>query len=109
MFNISRLPHTSCDTFSSLPSPDLPTARNLLICVRDWFYTIEVLDAEMNLINVKDLEKRLMGVVLDVANRLRSSEKAVPVGVLGSDGRDKWSEVGLLPSPSICEYLRDAS
>jgi hypothetical protein len=41
-----------------------------------------------------ELERRLSSVARDAAQRLASGERAVPVGVLSSDGRDRWAEVG---------------
>jgi hypothetical protein len=40
-----------------------------------------------------ELERRLRCVARDAAKRLASGEKAIPVGVLSSDGRDRWAEV----------------
>jgi carnitine O-acetyltransferase len=40
-----------------------------------------------------ELERRLRCVARDAAQRLAGGEKAVPIGVLSSDGRDRWAEV----------------
>lgn len=89
-----------CDTFSSRPSPPFKkSARSILVIVHDWQYTIEVIDRNSQLINPKELEKRLLQVVEDVSDRLKSGERAVPVGVLTADERDRWADVRLVPSP----------
>ncbi|KIM84067.1 hypothetical protein PILCRDRAFT_6374 [Piloderma croceum F 1598] len=40
-----------------------------------------------------ELERRLRCIARDAAKRLASGERAIPVGVLSSDGRDRWAEV----------------
>lgn len=45
-----------------------------------------------------ELENRLREVARDVERRLEAGERAVPVGVLSADGRDRWAEVGLSSS-----------
>jgi hypothetical protein len=40
-----------------------------------------------------ELERRLHCIARDAAKRLASGERAIPVGVLSSDGRDRWAEV----------------
>jgi hypothetical protein len=44
-------------------------------------------------ISPAELERRLRCVARDAALRLASGEKAVPVGVLTSDQRDRWAQV----------------
>ncbi|KAI0694621.1 acyltransferase ChoActase/COT/CPT [Cytidiella melzeri] len=92
LFNISRLPRSGCDTFSSLPPSDSPFARSLLVSARDWFYAVEVIDSGHNPIVPRELEKRLNAVVLDVSHRISIGEAAVPISVLTTDCRDRWAE-----------------
>ena len=99
-FNIARIPGKGCDTFSPLPSPLSPTARTILVHVRDWQYTIEVIDSSSQLIPVDILEQRLLKVVDDVARRLKSGETAEPIGILTADDRDRWADVGFFVSPA---------
>ncbi|PCH42408.1 acyltransferase ChoActase/COT/CPT [Wolfiporia cocos MD-104 SS10] len=92
MFNIARLPRPQCDTLSELPSPTSEAARNILVMLRDWFYTVEVFDSSLQPIAPAKIERRLRAVVADVTARLGQGEEAVPVGVLTADDRDRWAE-----------------
>ncbi|KAI0777148.1 acyltransferase ChoActase/COT/CPT [Irpex lacteus] len=92
IWNTSRLPHKHCDTFSPLPPLTSPSARSITISIHSWLYSIEVLNPAHELVTPRELEKRLHAVVRDVDIRIRKGERAVPVGVLGTDGRDRWAE-----------------
>ncbi len=107
VFNTARIPKPSCDTFSTPPSPSDPTSRTLLVSVHDWLYVIEVVDERLNVIPMRELECRLMGVVKDVARRIHEGQTPVPVSVLTTDHRDRWAEVGdpCRPNRSPCLNL----
>lgn len=63
-----------------------------MIVVHDWFYTVDVLDNDLKVIPVQELERRILGIVLDVSERLNAGSSAVPISVLSADERDKWAE-----------------
>lgn len=67
----------------------------------DWLYVIEVVDERLNVIPMKELERRLMGVVKDVARRIHEGQTAVPVSVLTTDHRDRWAEVSTLSPQTV--------
>ncbi|CAL1716338.1 unnamed protein product [Somion occarium] len=91
-FNTARIPRRSCDTFSPVPpSPD-PSTHTVLVHIHDWQYSIDVLDSRLELLPVQTLEQRLLCIVEDAGRRLEARERAVPVGVLTSDERDRWAE-----------------
>lgn len=54
----------------------------------------------------REIEKQIRSVILDVEERLEKGEKAVPIGVLSADERDRWAEVYLATSHSyILSYM----
>lgn len=66
--------------------------------VHNYLYTITVymapsISSTPQLIHVRDIERQIRAVVLDVEKRLSNNEKAVPVGVLSADDRDLWAKV----------------
>ncbi|KAG6856896.1 hypothetical protein H0H87_012477 [Tephrocybe sp. NHM501043] len=98
MFNIGRIPAQFCDSISSPPPLDSPDSRKLLITVHNWFYTIDVYQEPSSstdipqLMTPQEIVTRIRAVVLDVEQRLAKGERAIPVGVLTADDRDKWAE-----------------
>lgn len=104
------------------PGPALDGVDNtgkLLVVIHDWFYAVECYHPPSSYpsppvqadsdstsapttptrtkISPTELERRLRAVARDATQRLSSSAgesaKAVPVGVLSSDGRDRWAQV----------------
>lgn len=61
--------------------------------VNDWTYAVEAYDENRSLLSVDIIEQRLRSVVQDATRRLQSDEKAVPVGILSADHRDRWTKV----------------
>lgn len=106
MFNIARIPKFHCDVLSKPPSRSSPAAHKLLLMIHNWFYTVTVYHpgSEHQLLDVKNIDAQIRNVVLDVEQRLANGEKAVPIGVLSADGRDRWAEVGVLVVPVPCAY-----
>ncbi|KZT00792.1 acyltransferase ChoActase/COT/CPT [Laetiporus sulphureus 93-53] len=92
MFNIARLPRPGSDTLSSFPTPGDHDARKLIVHAYDWLYAIEVLDENMQSLPPALIERRLKAIVADVERRLARGERAVPVSVLTTDERDRWTE-----------------
>lgn len=92
VFNTCRIPQPHCDTLSPQPPPNVPNARKILVMVSDWIYAVEVYNENRKLYSVDDIEQRLTSVVQDAARRKQAGEKAVPVGILSSDHRDRWTE-----------------
>jgi hypothetical protein len=93
VFNTCRIPQPHCDSLSHQPPPNVPNARKILVMVNDWIYAVEVYDKNRKLYSVDDIEQRLRSVVQDATRRKQAGEKAVPVGILSSDHRDRWTEV----------------
>ncbi|TFK33238.1 acyltransferase ChoActase/COT/CPT [Crucibulum laeve] len=118
MFNIARIPKEYCDVLST-PSASSPYSHCVLVMVHNWCYAVPVYhslptpqeaptpasatsdeDPECpthslnlgELMSPPEIEKRLRAVVLDVEARLANGEKAVPVGLLSADDRDRWAE-----------------
>jgi len=69
--------------------------------LHNWCYSVVVYEPPVNgskalrLSSLGDIEARLRAVVLDVEERLAKGEKALPIGVLSADDRDKWAQVCL--------------
>jgi hypothetical protein len=97
MFNICRIPKPHADVVSSAV-PSSSNARKLLVMLHDWCYAIEVYSETRDLMPMTEIERQLRQVVKDAGNRIRNKEIAVPVGLLSSDGRDRWAQVFLHPS-----------
>ena len=95
IFNTCRIPQPNCDSLSPQPPPHVPNSRKLLVMVNDWTYAIEAYDENRSLLSVDIIEQRLRSVVQDATRRIQSDEKAVPVGVLSADHRDRWAKVRL--------------
>ena len=98
MFNIARIPEPLCDTLSGYPNTPTRASRSILVMVHDWCYSVVVYDPPVGDSPPKlslpgEIEARLRAVVLDVEMRLQNGEKAVPIGVLSADNRDRWSKV----------------
>jgi len=72
--------------------------------VHDWCYSVVVYHPPSSnnpnkpgeLLSPGEIEARLRAVVIDVESRLSNGEKALPVGVLSSDERDRWATVSSL-------------
>ena len=62
--------------------------------IHDFFYAVEVYDEFHNPRDPAIIERRLWSCVRDVEGRLASGERAKPVGILTTDDRDQWAEVG---------------
>ena len=98
MFNIARIPEPLCDTLSEYPDPHTRASRSILVMVHDWCYSLVVYDPPVGdsppkLNSPGEIEAKIRAVVLDVETRLQNGEKAVPIGVLSADDRDRWSKV----------------
>ncbi|KAF9485148.1 acyltransferase ChoActase/COT/CPT [Pholiota conissans] len=99
MFNIGRIPEILCDTISEVPNPHSKHARSIHLMIHDWCYSVVVYrsptstdpHAPLELLSPGEIETRLRAVVLDVEARLANGEKALPVGVLSADERDRWA------------------
>jgi hypothetical protein len=98
MFNIARIPEPLCDTLSGYSDTSTRASRSILVMVHDWCYSVVVYDPPVGDSPPKlslpgEIEARIRAVVLDVETRLQNGEKAVPIGVLSADDRDRWSKV----------------
>ena len=101
MFNIARIPEPLCDTLSGYPDTPTRASRSILVMVHDWCYSVVVYDPPVKDSPPKlslrgEIEARIRAVVLDVETRLQNGEKAVPIGVLSADNRDRWSKVNII-------------
>lgn len=102
VFNTCRIPQPHCDSLSPQPPPNVPNARKIIVMVNDWIYAVEVYDENRKSYSVDDIEQRLRSVVQDATRRKQVGEMAVPVGVLSSDHRDRWTEVRFFHFPGPC-------
>jgi len=103
MFNIARIPHLYCDVISTAPHPTDPSAQKLFLMIHGWCYTITVYrpaspssahqEPQLQLIPAKEIEYSIRAIVFDAERRLQKGERAVNIGVLSADTRDKWAEV----------------
>ena len=93
ILNISRIPGDLCDHLSAAPDKSLTTTRSVLVFVRDFMYTIEVLDEASTLLEQEVIEQQLSQVVADVSSRIKNGEVAAPISVLSADGRTRWAQV----------------
>ncbi|RPD60077.1 acyltransferase ChoActase/COT/CPT, partial [Lentinus tigrinus ALCF2SS1-6] len=91
-YNTCRIPQHGCDHLSPLPSAADPHARKVLVMAADWMYAMEAVGHDGSPVNPATLERRLRAIVHDVQTRLAKGERAVPVGVLTTDDRDRWAE-----------------
>jgi len=99
MFNIARIPEPLCDTVSEHPPPNSREARSILVMIHNWCYSMVVYrrssenPSQYTLLQPGEIEAHFRAIVLDVESRLASGEKALPVGILSADERDRWAEV----------------
>ena len=110
MFNIARIPEPLCDTLSGYPNTPTRASRSILVMVHDWCYSVVVYeppvgDSPPKLSLPGEIEVRLRAVVLDVEMRLQNNERAVPIGVLSADNRDRWTKVNTLFSLTIVLHI----
>ncbi|KAI0331918.1 acyltransferase ChoActase/COT/CPT [Cubamyces sp. BRFM 1775] len=92
VFNRCRIPQRSCDRFSPVPDLGDPDARKVLVMAADWMYAIEVVAADGSPIAPGEIEKKLRAIVVDVEGRRAKGERAVSIGVLTTDDRDRWAD-----------------
>ncbi|KAF8638322.1 hypothetical protein AX17_002342 [Amanita inopinata Kibby_2008] len=99
MFNMGRIPHPYCDVLSNAADPSTdPSARKVLLMLHNWFYAITVYhppstpSSPPRLLLPSEIEAQIRAVVSDVEQRLGSGERAIPIGILSADHRDRWTE-----------------
>ncbi|KAF9451885.1 acyltransferase ChoActase/COT/CPT [Macrolepiota fuliginosa MF-IS2] len=93
MFNVARIPQPHCDTLSQPPpKPHSLHARSLLVMFHNFCYTIPIYSPSGELALPRDIYRRLRSIIADVDGRLKSGEKAFPIGVLSADNRDTWAK-----------------
>ncbi|KAJ7678921.1 acyltransferase ChoActase/COT/CPT [Mycena polygramma] len=94
MFNMARIPKPSCDILSKPPQASNPDAQKIYIMVHGWCYAIPVYypAAPPKLAGVQEIETRIRSAVIDAQQRLDAGERAVPIGVLTADERDRWTQ-----------------
>lgn len=98
LFNIGRIPEPFCDVLSSPPHTKSPAIFSILLMLHNWCYLVPVYhsstpEGTAKLMSPREIEKQIRSVIVDVEERLSKGEKAVPIGVLSADERDRWSEV----------------
>ena len=99
LFNAGRKPQPFCDVISEPADPSTnPSACKILVMLHNWFYTITVYrllssSSPPQLLEPGEIESQLRAIVLDVERRLANGEKAVPIGILSADERDRWTDV----------------
>ncbi|KAF8632251.1 hypothetical protein AX15_001998 [Amanita polypyramis BW_CC] len=98
MFNIGRKPQPFCDILSEPADPSIsPSARKVLVMLHNWFYTITVYrppdsSSLPQLLLPSEIESQLCAIVQDVERRLANGERAVPIGILSADERNRWTD-----------------
>jgi hypothetical protein len=115
MFNMARIPKPICDILSKPPAPSQPDAQKIYIMIHGWCYAISVYHPgiQPTLLDVQEIETRIRSAVMDAQQRLAGGEKAVPIGALTADERDRWTKVRSyapmsyrrLPFPRICNIF----
>jgi hypothetical protein len=104
LFNLARIPEPFCDTHSEVPDRKSRAARSIHVMLHGWCYSVTVYhppspssgpETPLKQYSPAAIEAQLRAVVLDVESRLANGEKALPVGVLSADERDKWAKVSL--------------
>lgn len=99
MFNVYRTPCEGCDVLISSRSDSVEggtqtrVSRNIIVMLRDWTYTMEVYDSRNTRRSPQAIESSLKHIAMDVQTRLEYGEKAMHVGLLTTDDRDKWAKV----------------
>ena len=93
MWNIARAPRPGCDILTTKPQLSSPDARSIVVLIHDFFYVVEVYDESCKPYSPGVIERRLWSCVRDVERRVASGERAKPIGILGTDDRDRWAEV----------------
>ncbi|KAJ7104046.1 acyltransferase ChoActase/COT/CPT [Mycena belliarum] len=93
MFNSARIPKPICDLLSKPPKPTQPDALKIYVMVHNWCYAIPVYHpaSPPKLMGVQEIEMRIRSVVADARKRLAAGERAIPIGALTADERDKWT------------------
>ena len=95
MFNLARIPQTDCDTLSPISLSSDPLSYNVIVIVKNHFYTLRAYDPSPEnpttriLINAETLLSRLEAIVRDVTPRMAGPD----IGVLSADDRDIWASV----------------
>ena len=93
MWNSARVPRPNCDVLTAKPQLSSPDARSIIVLIHDFFHAVEVCDESCKPHSPGVIERRLWSCVRDVERRLVSGEQVKPIGILGTDDRDRWAEV----------------
>jgi hypothetical protein len=93
MFYTCRIPRRGCDSLAPQPPHSLPNARKIVLMIDDWIYAVEVYHTDGSPVSPVEIERRILETAKDFDARVRSGERAVPVGILTSDDRDTWATV----------------
>ncbi|KAK0500408.1 acyltransferase ChoActase/COT/CPT [Armillaria luteobubalina] len=91
MFNVARIPRSSCDVLSDVPPPTDPSAYDIVVIVHGWFYRVTAMESPSVSTDVGHLARYLEAVVSDAEQRLLNGEEPISIGVLSADDRDTWS------------------
>lgn len=92
-FHRCRIPLPQCDALAALPQRGAPNARKVVLMLRNWLYSIEVVQSEENPISVGDIEAKIWDAIHDTNRRQSLGEKAIPIGILTAHDRDSWQKV----------------
>ncbi|KIK62459.1 hypothetical protein GYMLUDRAFT_41909 [Collybiopsis luxurians FD-317 M1] len=93
MFNLARIPQTDCDTLSPISLSSDPFSYNVIVIVKNHFYTLRAYDPSPEnpdtriLIDPETFLSRLDAIVRDVTPRMVGPD----IGVLSADDRDIWA------------------
>ncbi|KIO31608.1 hypothetical protein M407DRAFT_67722 [Tulasnella calospora MUT 4182] len=92
LFNMCRLPGYGCDSNTEPPKASSPNARKIVVFVKDWVYSVEVIERDGTPVPPAGIERRLAEVVEDVRQREARGEKPARVNILSADERDLWAK-----------------
>ncbi|KAJ6513136.1 acyltransferase ChoActase/COT/CPT [Mycena sanguinolenta] len=94
LFNMARIPKPSCDILSKPPRTANPEAQKIYVMIYGWCYAIPVYEpvSAPRPVSVQEIETRIRFAVIDAQQRLAAGHKAVPIGALTADERDRWTQ-----------------
>ncbi|KIJ57311.1 hypothetical protein M422DRAFT_63059 [Sphaerobolus stellatus SS14] len=88
-FHCTRTPHVDCDTLASLPSRADPGSKRITLMLRNYMYSLQVVDKDEKSLSVSKLEELIWTAINDVKSM---KYEANPVGILTTENRDKWAK-----------------
>ena len=88
-----------CDALAPLPSRGSSESRKIVLMLRDWCYTIDVLDDTDTPVPVIKVESYIWKAIHDANLRQERGENAIPIGLLTAHDRNSWAKVSTCSLP----------